>query len=678
MAKHVDVQVQGDHLEKLASCGASVALAELIWNGLDADASKVEVRFLRNSMEGVSEIVVEDDGVGVQREGETPETLFGKLGGSWKKAPGRRRGRALHGRAGVGRFRAFSLGSAIQWETRYLDQGQVHSYTVKGVRKVPRFEFSDPTPSTQSRGTRVTIYQLNEGLSLSTPSLVEKLTQVLALYLQQYTNVRVIVDGVEIDPASCQTQRQDLDRIVVKVGDREVEAELTVVEWNNLKVRSLHLCDGDGFSLAEEKPGIQAPGFTFTAYLRSNYFKELFEQNMLEGELFTEKGPIVEEAKKRLRDHFRRRTADLARGAVERWRDEKVYPYDGVAQSPIEDVERQVFDICALNMSQYIPDFERSDPKQKKLAFRLVREAIERNPGSLQTILSEVLQLPKEKQDELAALLKQTTLSALINVSKLVTDRLNFLRGLEDILLEPESKKKLLERSQLHKILAQNTWIFGEEYNLTVNDESLTTALKRHTEQQGRVFEDDEPPVLRDDGTEGILDLMLTRLLLQPNPQKREHLVVELKRPKQSVDSGVLDQVKKYAFAVIEDDRFRDTETVWRFIAISNELSRSVRREANQKGRARGLVYEDSDARVTIWVLAWRDILDEARGRLEFFRKALDHNATTDTGREYLQATHAKYLPKPGAEAGDPGGTADDDADDALGLGGDESQGYGC
>jgi hypothetical protein len=79
-----------------------------------------------------------------------------------------------------------------------------------------------------------------------------------------------------------------------------------------------------------------------------------------------------------------------------------------------------------------------------------LRRAIERSPTELQRILDEVLRLPKRKQKELAE----------------VADRLKFLEALRFILFDYEAREKLRERSQLHKILEQNTWIFGEEYNL--------------------------------------------------------------------------------------------------------------------------------------------------------------------------------------------------------------------
>jgi hypothetical protein len=41
----------------------------------------------------------------------------------------------------------------------------------------------------------------------------------------------------------------------------------------------------------------------------------------------------------------------------------------------------------------------------------------------------------------------------------------------------------LKERSQRHKILETNTWIFGEEFNLWASGRGLTTVLKVHKEK---------------------------------------------------------------------------------------------------------------------------------------------------------------------------------------------------
>ena len=88
-----------------------------------------------------------------------------------------------------------------------------------------------------------------------------------------------------------------------------------------------------------------------------------------------------------------------------------------------------------------------------------------------------------------------------------VADRLRFLNGIEAILFDADSKKRLKERSQLHRIVAQNCWLFGEEYNLSADDKSLTEVLRKHRKLLGDDAVIDEP-VKHVSQERGIVDLM--------------------------------------------------------------------------------------------------------------------------------------------------------------------------
>src|SRR5688572_5627019 len=91
------VEVQTDFLEKITRATPVQALAEFIWNSVDADATKVEVFVSDNALGEMAEITVRDNGTGFEFS-KAPE-LFRRLGGSWKR-PGaitKRDGRFLHG-----------------------------------------------------------------------------------------------------------------------------------------------------------------------------------------------------------------------------------------------------------------------------------------------------------------------------------------------------------------------------------------------------------------------------------------------------------------------------------------------------------------------------------------------------------------------------------------------------
>ena len=108
-------------------------------------------------------------------------------------------------------------------------------------------------------------------------------------------------------------------------------------------------------------------------------------------------------------------------------------------------------------------------------------------------------------------MLERASLAAIINASKVVADRLDFLAGLELLLFDRESKRTLLERRQLHRVLADHTWVFGEEFNLTVDDQSLTAVLRKHLGLLGRDASDADP-VVTAGGSIGIVDLIAPSL----------------------------------------------------------------------------------------------------------------------------------------------------------------------
>ena len=93
-----------------------------------------------------------------------------------------------------------------------------------------------------------------------------------------------------------------------------------------------------------------------------------------------------------------------------------------------------------------------------------MKQALETNPNSLQTIINEVLNLKPEEQDDLAELLRDVSLSSIISASKVVTDRLKFINGLENIINSKRRKKNLKERTQLHRILAENCWVLERSF----------------------------------------------------------------------------------------------------------------------------------------------------------------------------------------------------------------------
>ena len=82
--EHVSVAVRDDFVAPQTKAKPVPALAELLWNSLDGDATEVSVEFAHDDLAGgMSKIVVYDNGDGFSR-GDA-RALFGNLGGSSKR-----------------------------------------------------------------------------------------------------------------------------------------------------------------------------------------------------------------------------------------------------------------------------------------------------------------------------------------------------------------------------------------------------------------------------------------------------------------------------------------------------------------------------------------------------------------------------------------------------------------
>ncbi|WP_293387591.1 ATP-binding protein [Nevskia sp.] len=636
-----DVEVQPDFLKKITGAKPVQALAELIWNGLDADASDIGVFFNYNELDTLSEVVIRDNGTGIARD-KAPE-YFRRLGGSWKR-PGAlsKKGRFLHGQEGRGRFKAFAVGDFAEWAVAYEKNGCSWVYTIKmSASDIRHVSISDEVKSPGAPyGVKLTISEPHKDFTTFVSQAgLHSLTEIFALYLADYPDVHVAVGGHRIDPKAVIVSRKTFDLADINTGSTIHPARLEIVEWRGISNRALFLCNEKRFPLAQADRRFHVGDFQFTAYLESSYLSALQKDATVElAEMQPPMVAAIDDSVVAIKEYFRGRAAATARGYVEEWKAEQVYPFSEEPKTQVEQVERQVFDIVAVNVAQHLPDFEKGQTQNKAFHLRMLRQAIEKSPEELQLILSEVLKLPKRKQEELADLLRDVSLSAIISSAKIVADRLRFLTGLEAILFDAEPKKRLKERSQLHRIIAQNTWLFGEEFSLSVDDQSLTEVLRKHKKIlcEGIVI---DAPVKHISQERGIVDLMLSRAMRTHRANSLSHLVVELKAPTVKLDRNEISQIEGYAASVVADERFRNIDVQWQFWAISDDLG-AVGKFRVGKGDGQIMRHDN----IAVYLKTWAQVIDENRARLQFFQEKLEYQADKGASLKFLQERYAKYL----------------------------------
>ena len=267
--KEERIAAASDHLARLVGSRPLIGLAELVWNALDADADNVAIAVTTTPLRGVDKVTVTDDGTGFGAS--EVEGTFKSVGGSWKRYAHQRQTRTkrrqLHGEKGQGRWKLFSIGDNIRWESVMRDDsaGLLRTKIMMSSEHLDEFTWESELVQGAETGTTVTIHagtrEPNVLLDDSAPS---DLAKTLALYLTQYPGIDVTYNGSSLDVLDHIDRR---DELKVPLLNDPGKLTLVIIEWKfGVDRHSLFLCDEQGAALHEMSAGIRAPGFDFTAY----------------------------------------------------------------------------------------------------------------------------------------------------------------------------------------------------------------------------------------------------------------------------------------------------------------------------------------------------------------------------------------------------------------------------
>ncbi|MBL0911282.1 MAG: ATP-binding protein [Bacteroidia bacterium] len=648
MSKTIDIGVEKDHIESLSKANGINSLAELLWNSLDADASEVHVDFKRTGIEGYEYIIVRDNGHGLSYE--KAQDIFSRIGGSEKKTKTQSpNGRQYHGKEGKGRYKSLSLGDFVKFTSRYEVNNGISEFTLSIDRNhLSKTELSDLKQLKKGEGEKGFTVEINNiniknaDHALNAENRKE-LEEKFASYWISYPIFKIYVNGSELQFSSL-IKNTDEITIDATVENLSYKFIVKVIEWNFENKKKTYLCNAQGIPFEETNLGIRS-SIPISIFIQSVYIESLHRENTLDfyesDETLTS---VMKAAREFAREYVKKRLHEYSKEFIEDLKQKGLYPYKEPAENVFEVSKRQVFDIVALQVHEYLPSFNEQDDKSKKLTLSLLSEALENDSKNLRKILSEVIELPEEQRDDLADLLETTSLSNIIDAMTVVKNRLSFLNGLEQIIYDKDLNKHVLERKHLHKIIVEETWIFGDEYTYGVDDLTLKNVLKAYLKDC--LNRDDFEDVVntsdnQDLGT--IPDVCLWQQYSMGTAGK-ENLVIELKRPKLDAGLTEMGQIMSYASKVSTDKRFPKGKTRWKFILVTKDVAKELAPHLSQKNRKFGHVTEGDN--FDVFILSWGDIISEAKQRHEFIREKLNLNLQdNEEGLEYLKSKYKKYLP---------------------------------
>ncbi|GHE49221.1 ATP-binding protein [Sphingobacterium griseoflavum] len=261
------------------------AIAEYIWNGFDAKASRVDIRYESNALGYVHCISFTDDGEGIQHE--TLQQSFGNFLDSMKRNS-LKRSSYTRGRKGKGRFSFSVFSTRATWKTRYrtADQ-QLRAYEIIIDRdQKERFEDSfivDASPA--ATGTTVLlegIFGLTEQ-HLSAADFLDFLAQEFGwfLFLNTQQGFQITLNGEPISYAQLIREEEMVNWVISDETQNTYEFQIKFIGWwSNIGDRYYYyFLNSHKMEVAKELTSFNnnAIQFHHSVYIESSFFNH-FEQ----------------------------------------------------------------------------------------------------------------------------------------------------------------------------------------------------------------------------------------------------------------------------------------------------------------------------------------------------------------------------------------------------------------
>ena len=528
-------------------------IGELVANGWDANATKVEITIPDTPIdESTSEIVISDNGIGMSDTDVREKYLI--IGRDRREneqadqtpSPYKRK---IMGRKGIGKFSAFGIAKEIVVES--VKCGDVNHFRMnydellaEEAKREIEFPALEPT-GTVSEGTKITLKYITKfkNRRISIDIIRRGLARRFAVIGAQ-RGFEVVINGTPISP-----EDRDLKRLLAEdvngqpylweYNEQEIEPETgwTVSGWIGALRRSSPSIDNiaRGIALMARGKLVQEP-FVFDAVVGQQY-----ALSYLIGELHVEFVDDVEDTIGTSRNALVWDTE--ANTALMEWGKKEINKIAGKwAKKRRQDKEKQL-----QGNERYVKFQEQAEKtgnkRALKLADRLVRQAIEKNPIAdaneveplIQTCLDflefdafweiaeDLTETAFEDTETLLNLFREWEIVEAKEMARVTKGRITTIEKLQSLI-----KNNALEVPTLHNFLKEFPWVIDPRWTLVDDEVTYSQLLQDQFPEHDEVLESNRR-----------IDFLCVR-------EGTSLVVVEIKRPKSRASRKELDQIEEY------------------------------------------------------------------------------------------------------------------------------------
>lgn len=614
------IQIKDESIETAGICrDYKEALCEYIWNAFDANASRVEIVSKLNELGSIESIEILDNGNGINFN--TIDDTFGAFLVSEKsKIP---KWKSIHGSKGKGRFSFISFASVATWNTVYSsgDVNKRYSITIEATNK-DYINVTDQEIVDDSSGTLVSLTGLY-GISdadINSKELKHYLVNIFSwfLYLNKDKGYTIILNG------------QELDYMEI-IDDSISETKCVEIEDNKFKVNFIkwtgkihekyyyYFLDDKFIEKYKEYTSFNNNSINFphSVYIQSEYFscfepvKGKIDENQIgfsknqKDKVFTELVRKLKEIVENKRKKFIKEDASKIiemfnkQGVMPKFRENK---YD---EERKKDLEKVVTEIYAIQPKIFV----KSNIEQKKTVIgflNLLLDTDERD--GIINIMESITKLTMEEREELNNLLRKTSMTRIIRTIKMIENRYQVIESLKKLVYELNEFTN--ERDHIQKIVEENYWLFGEEYNLVTADKNFEKALKEYLYV---VDDTDDKEVYKIENQERLRrpDIFMCRSRIYEMPDSiasQENVIIELKEPNVKLNKKVFRQIDDYMDLIIKDRRFVSQLRKWKFIMVSTTVDEYIKNQyISYKDKGRPFLVKWGE-KFEIYAMTWDDV----------------------------------------------------------------------
>ena len=631
------------------------ALKELIDNSIQANAKRVDVKLIPSSCpidsvnyKSIESIEVYDCGDGV------PFSMFENSImqiATENKAEGQ----------GVGRFGALQIGKEVRIETAAYDK-EKGKYTrtavtmtadnILSAKDLQKVEF--PIETEEIEGTHNHYYKVViSDLYHNSPGKIKKKNKLSEEFktidsfkqalFETYPfdvfegRIQFAVNGEELQRGQFLLETPHLIKKEVECSDgakHEIRLNFYKVNLKTADISIYFQVENSGIKQSIAKYSYVSPWHTpdvgaWYVMVESDLITLDMMVDFALADFGNDSKTIQQAIKDAIDDFFKKDNRKFV-SFVDRLKADNSYPYSDFRYDPTP-LEESLFNHTAYILELDQKFIENSNPA-RNIVYQMVKKLIE--DGNIEFLYSEILKLSDESREKFKDLLRLTDMDDVVEFSSSVATRTSFLNFLHDLCYGDVSKW-LKERSQLHKIVKNELWIFGEEYTEGTklwSDMNLENNLEElHKKYFSYEPTEEEENIIKEckDQNHDITDLFFYNKK-KTGSGRSEVMIVELKAPSCAISNKEILQIERYRDDIMDSSAYPKNKVGYKLLLISSRINKPIRRRlegiATWRNPDDPFLYslnQEKGYEIKVYVMEWSDLIEMNRKKLEYLSQSL-------------------------------------------------------